>query len=82
MAKCERGGEKDLLLIAAGDVVAESQQGVHEVDILGIYVLRHGDLHIGEVPEAPDAQRHQSVSQRLRHVLRHRQHRHGGVMLR
>ena len=51
------------------------------MDIFGIHVVRHGDLHVGEVPEAADAQGYQTVGQRLRHVLGHRQHRHIGVML-
>ena len=67
---------------ASGNAIAERQQRVNKVDIfkenagdLG------GQLHIGEVPETADAHINQLVSQRLRHILRHGQHRHIGVIL-
>ena len=52
------------------------------MDILGIYVLRHGDLHIGEVPEALDAMGHQLTGKFHRTLARDAKYRHGGVMLR
>ena len=64
-----------------GDTIAECQQGVHKVDVLEENaVLLGGQLHVGEVPEAPDAQTDQPVGQRLRHALRHGQHRHVGMV--
>ena len=64
---------------AAGNAVAQGQQGVHKVDVLEEHAgdLR-GQLHIGEVPEAPDAQADEPVRQGLGHILGHRQHRHIG----
>ena len=64
---------------AAGNAVAQGQQGVHKVDVLKEHAgnLR-GQLHVGEVPEAPDAQVDKLVRQGLGHVLGHRQHRHIG----
>ena len=63
----------------AGNAVAQGQQGVHKVDVLKEHAgnLR-GQLHVGEVPEAPDAQVDKLVRQGLGHVLGHRQHRHVG----
>ena len=64
-----------------GDTIAECQQGVHKVDVLEENaVLLGGQLHVGEVPEASDAQTDQPVGQRLRHALRHGQHRHVGMV--
>ena len=74
-----RGREK--VRSAAGNAVAQSQQRVHEVDILEKHAGHvGGQLHIGEVPEAPDAQADQLIRQGLGHVLRYRQHRHVGLI--
>ena len=66
---------------AAGNAVTQGQQGVHKVDVLKKHAgnLR-GQLHVGEVPEAPDAQVDKLVRQGLGHVLGHRQHRHVGLV--
>jgi len=63
------------------DAIAEGQQRVHKVYVLGKHRLRHGDLHIGEVPETTDTQLHKMVGDRLRHMLRHRQNGDSGMML-
>ena len=63
------------------DAIAESQQRVHEVHVLGEHRLGHGDLHIGEVPETTDTQLHKMVGDRLRHMLRYRQNGDSGMML-
>ena len=49
-----------------GDAIAEGKQGVHKVNILEEYV-RHisAQLHIGEVPEALDAQIDQTAGHGL-----------------
>ena len=49
-----------------GDAIAEGKQGVHKVNILKEYV-RHisAQLHIGEVPEALDAQIDQTAGHGL-----------------
>ena len=75
-----RRREKKLLSLMA-DAIAEGQQRVHKVYVLGKHRLGHGDLHIGEVPETTDTQLHKMVGDGLRHVLRHRQHGDGGMML-
>ena len=51
---------------AAGNAVTQGQQGVHKVDVLKEHAgdLR-GQLHVGEVPEAPDAQVDKLVRQGL-----------------
>ena len=39
-----------------GDAVVQGQQAIGEVDILELHVLPlGGQLHIGDVPDAPDA---------------------------
>ena len=66
----------------AGNAVAQGQQRVHKVDILEKYArLVGGKLHVGEVPEAADAQPDEPVCQRLRHALRYGEHRHVGVVV-
>ena len=68
--------------LRAGNTVAQRQQRVHKVDILEEHAgLIGGQLHIGEVPEAPDAQADEAVSQRLRHALGYGEHRHVGVVV-
>ena len=63
------------------DTIAEGQQRVHKVHVLGKHGLGHGDLHIGEVPETTDTQLHKMVGDRLCHVLGHRQNGDSGMML-
>ena len=66
----------------AGNAVAQGQQRVHEMDILEEHTgLVGGQLHVGEVPEAPDAKADEPVSQRLRHALRYGEHRHVRVIV-
>lgn len=70
-----------LFLRRTGDVIAECQQCIHKVDILGINVLRDRNFNICEVPKAANAERDKTVSQRLRHMLRDGQHCHVGMVL-
>ena len=69
-------------MLLPGDAVAQSQQRVHEVDVLEEHAfLLGGQLHVGEIPEAADAKADEPVSQGLRHALRDSQHRHIGLII-
>ena len=69
-------------MLLPGDAIAQGQQRVHEVDVLEEHaLLLGGQLHIGEIPEAADAQADEPVGQGLGHVLRHGQHRHVGLVV-
>ena len=55
--------------LAAGDAIAEGQQGVHKVNVLKEHAGNLSvQLYIGKVPETADAQIDQAISQRLGHI--------------
>ena len=62
---------------SGGDLIAEGQQAVGKVHVLKLHVGRlAGQLHVGKVPEPPDAQADKPVSRALGHRVGHGQHRH------